>query len=223
MSAHTSRGLLFVFLVCIPLKENIFQQQQHFTKLSLNLSVLYQLKKISRTSCKASSSSSSPSAGICECSSFLLSSSPSFKSPSRSWTSDDLWPSGPWCCGLLVYGTVSSSVVSRSVSETHAISWTSLESVDSSFASFALVFEVEGLFLALTMVSSSSSSTYLGESATHILFYTPTYINFTNLSNYLSGSQQYCTYIFFRFPCINWLFENFYCVWQCFPTFTERY
>lgn len=104
--------------------------------------VNHRVKKISRTSWKASSSSSS--AASCEFSFFLPASSPTFLRAPWPWPGPDIWPPGSWCVGLFVYGSVSISEKSRSVSDTYAAaSWASLHSEDSCNAGFSL--EVEAL------------------------------------------------------------------------------
>lgn len=81
----------------------------------------------------------------------------------RSCSGPDLWPSGPWCSGLWVYGTVCTSVMSVSVSETYVISRASSQSEGSSSKvnSFALSFEVAELSLRFTVLAAAWSSTWV--------------------------------------------------------------
>lgn len=150
-------GLLREFLDRAAVQFNIRFSRwcKHFARLSAFNRVHYQVKKISRTSRRASSSSS----GICECASRLSTCSPALTRLPWSWTGSDLWPSDPWCWGMSVYGTVCTSVMSKSVSETYVASWASSQSKDSSSKVSVSGFEEALFLLVFTVVSPVWSST----------------------------------------------------------------
>lgn len=99
----------------------------------------------------------------------------------QSWTCPDLWPTGFSCSGLLAYGRVSNSIISRSVSETYVVSSTWLWSKDcpSSITSFSVFSEVKCFSFIFIVVAIALSSACFKEK---VMVLTLTFIFWTILN-----------------------------------------